>query len=235
MPVLRILLLLFCTLVPGFIVFGGNARFQAYIKPLLSLSGSFLLALSFCHLLPDAYQKLGVSAGLFVLIGFFMQVALEHLTKGVEHGHFHSHQHFSKLFPVLAISGLTLHSVVESLPMLGHQHNENSQYLLGILLHKAPIALTLAAILLSAPLSKTARWAWFLMFALSAPLTLVLGSVIPNISLDEVLITQFAAVAVGIFLHVATTILFEQEDGHRLNLGKFAAIISGLIIFYFSL
>ena len=38
------------------------------------------------------------------------------------------------------------------------------------------------------------------------------------------------AMVVGIFMHVATTILFESEEGHRVNLQKGSAIALGTVL-----
>jgi hypothetical protein len=38
------------------------------------------------------------------------------------------------------------------------------------------------------------------------------------------------AIAVGIFLHVSTTIIFEADEAHRLSWPKSIAIILGLIL-----
>jgi zinc and cadmium transporter len=38
---------------------------------------------------------------------------------------------------------------------------------------------------------------------------------------------RIMAVVIGIFLHISTTILFESGAGHRFNLYKMAAIITG--------
>ncbi len=236
MSTAQILLLLGISVLPGAIIFhSSNTHFSKGVKPLLSLSGTFLLALSFCHLLPESYKSLGYEAGNFVLVGFFMQVILEYLTRGVEHGHYHSHGQFSQYFPILAIAGLTVHSVIESIPMVhnhshGHSHNN---YLLGILMHKAPIALTLASILKSSPLGIKKSWIWFSLFCISAPATVLIGNTFGYDNLiRESWQARFTAVAVGIFLHVSTTILFELEDGHKLKPSKLIAILLGLAIYF---
>ncbi|WP_170227074.1 ZIP family metal transporter [Luteibaculum oceani] len=234
MPTAQIVVLLLVTVIPGIIILNGSLKSQGWIKPLLSLSGSFLLALSFCHLLPEAYHHEGATVGVFVLLGFFAQVILESVTKGVEHGHYHSHGHFSKYFPLLVIGGLSLHSMLEAMPIGGHNHvGSGNTYLTGIALHKFPIALTLASILKTTPLKNYSRWIWFGLFCLSAPIVIVALHFFPEQIISERFSNLSSAFAVGIFLHVSTTILFEVEDGHRLKASKFAAIISGLLIYYF--
>lgn len=226
---IEILTLIAVTLVPGILAFGKIGNNGSWVKPLLSLSGSFLLALSFCHLLPAAYDAKGASIGVWVLVGFFLQVMLESVTKGVEHGHYHSHGNFSKYFPLLAILGLSTHSILEAIPLGTDMHDHNHGYLTGIAMHKFPIALTLASILANTPIKPWLRWAWFSVFILSAPLGILLEPyMVSSASANHI----FTSIAVGIFLHVSTTILFEMEDGHRLKPSKLLAIVLGLAIYF---
>ena len=45
--------------------------------------------------------------------------------------------------------------------------------------------------------------------------------------------SHLMAMAVGIFLHISTTIIFESSDNHKFNLVKLLVISSGLISAYF--
>jgi zinc and cadmium transporter len=57
---------------------------------LLAFSGSFLLSITFLHLIPETIEDQGHKAGLYILIGFFLQLFIQRFTHGVEHGHSHS-------------------------------------------------------------------------------------------------------------------------------------------------
>src|SRR5438477_1765455 len=65
---------------------------EANYKLVLSFSGAFLFTIILLHLFPTVFQNTP-NAGLFVLVGFFIQILLEQLTHGIEHGHFHAHEH----------------------------------------------------------------------------------------------------------------------------------------------
>ena len=55
---------------------------------LISFSGSYLFAITVLHLIPDIYSHgADYSIGIYIIIGFFFQIILEHFTKGAEHGH----------------------------------------------------------------------------------------------------------------------------------------------------
>ena len=59
------------------------------LKLLIAFSGSYLLSITALHLLPEVFASSGRGAyfGAFILVGFFLQVMLEYLSGGIEHGH----------------------------------------------------------------------------------------------------------------------------------------------------
>ncbi|RME92973.1 MAG: ZIP family metal transporter, partial [Verrucomicrobia bacterium] len=61
-------------------------------------------------------------------------------------------------------------------------------------------------------------------FALMAPAGLALGAHTPLAEHSR----ELTALVVGIFMHVATTVLFETTDSHAFNRGKLVAIVCGL-------
>ena len=79
-------------------------------------SGAFLFALTVSHLLPElfamvfgkhGYKPSGVDlhlVGIFILLGYFLQSIIETLTKGVEHGHLHTHDHDAHVSSPLLLS-----------------------------------------------------------------------------------------------------------------------------------
>ena len=60
-------------------------------------------------------------------------------------------------------------------------------------------------------------------FTAMAPLGALVGSM-PVLAKHH---DWLLAMVIGIFMHVATTILFETEEGHRVNLQKCIAIVLG--------
>ncbi|NJN33858.1 MAG: hypothetical protein HC817_06025 [Saprospiraceae bacterium] len=129
--------------------------------------GAYLLGIIVLHLIPDAYAEGNQQIGLWVLGGFFIQLALEQLSLGVEHGHIHDHHHTSKpLFALQVMLGLSIHALIEGLPLSiyadlhehashnhHHNHNHNSLFY-GVIMHKAPEAFALALLLLMSHFEK---------------------------------------------------------------------------------
>ena len=67
-----------------------------------------------------------------------------------------------------------------------------------------------------------------MIFSLMAPLGLLLGG--PLLKGLEINPIYVLAIAVGMFLHISTTIIFESSEGHKLNLLKLSAILIGFVV-----
>lgn len=202
-----------------------NHKKTTLSKLLLSFSGSFLLALTLFDLLPEVYEHLSAKqTGLYIMCGILLQIILEFFSKGAEHGHIHIHQQESK-FPVLLFLSLCIHSFLEGFPI--HQHND---MVYGVFVHKVPIAMLITTYLLQSNFSKTQYILFLSVFAIMTPLGTLVSS---QLTFDSQAIYVINALVIGIFFHISTTILFESSEGHKFNLSKLLAILSGFIIAYF--
>ncbi|MFZ6051237.1 ZIP family metal transporter [Halocola ammonii] len=201
---------------------------------LLSFSGAFLLGLCVVHLLPTIFNSELQDPGLFILAGFFIQILLEYLSRGLEHGHIH-HEDASGNIPWVLMISLSLHAFIEGMPF-GHNHAHGHDHLdallFGVVLHKAPVAIVLMTLFTQAKFSKVKSLVALLVFSLMAPLGAVSFGLFERSShqLAEIAMPAVTAVLVGILLHIATTILFETSDGHHFNRWKFASIVLGVFL-----
>lgn len=204
------------------------------IKLLLSFSGSFLMAICFLHLLPELFSTNTTNVSLFLLIGFFMQLLLEYFSGGIEHGHIHLHGDQLKKFPFLVFFSLCFHAFVEAAPAFhfhgeGHEH-EVSPLLIGIALHKIPISIVLASLLLANQLKKVSVISAVIVFSLMAPLGGLLGHWLDHNTEFADLFPYLLALAVGILLHIATTILLETSENHKFSKMKLISILVGALL-----
>ncbi|MCC7331185.1 MAG: ZIP family metal transporter [Flavobacteriales bacterium] len=224
-------LLFLLPLLSGWIITYFKTPITVNLKMLLSFSGSFLLAICFLHLIPELYHEYSYSIGIFILIGFLLQILLEYFSKGIEHGHYHPSKEKSS-FPYSLFLSLCIHSFVEGMVLVephahhGHSFN-NTSLLIGILIHKVPIAVILATLMVTNKTRLKYRIFSVFIFAITAPLGLFLATTYGSHLLDNVALIN--ALAVGILLHVSTTILFETSEAHKFDLKKFMVIILGLI------
>ncbi len=209
------------------------------LKLILAFGGAFLLSLSFTELIPEIYSSESEQIGLFIMLGFFIQLLLDFLTKGVEHGHHshhkrlnepcrNAHEHIS--FSGIMI-GICIHSFLEGMPLSSNFQNIElkNTLLTGIIIHNIPISIVLVSLFIHTGLKKSSAIILLIFFALSAPLG-TLTSYYLGEGLAENMSHFFnivLAIVVGIFLHISTTILFETDEHHRFNLYKIFAIILG--------
>lgn len=208
----------------------------AHLKLVLSFSGSYILGISILHLMPGVYVDAGESIGLWILLGFFLQLVLEQLTRGVEHGHIHLHGHTKHNIALPIMLGLCLHAFIEGLPLNdyaefhqlhhGQGHDDNHLFF-GIIIHKAPAAFALALLLLWSKVNQNIIWLYLAIFAAMSPLGALTASLF---SVDLETVTKLVALVIGSFLHISTTILFEADDSHQHKIPwrKMAVILAGL-------
>lgn len=231
-----IFFLILSVVIGGMLVVFLEKKNQAkFIKLSLAFSGGFLLAIAFIHFLPELYAEQHTSIGVWVLVGFLVQLFLEYFSGGIEHGHIHAHA--NKQIPYGLLISLSIHSFIEGIPLanhtahthdhdhlIGHHHNS---LLLGIILHQLPVAIALMTLLRQSLIKSSTSWILLIAFGLMTPLGLIFGTLIPmdsSIPFMDILL----ALVVGMFLHISTTIIFETNENHRFNLAKLTAILLGV-------
>ena len=242
MLVLQSVLLFLAAFLGGMVVLAIRRPSQATFQRLLVFSGGYLFAITVLHLLPDlfALHSHAPTVGLYLLIGFFLQLLLELLSKGVEHGHLYDASSEStphQLTPWSLLLSLCIHAFLDGVILSSphacsshthtHTHGTGS-LLLGVLLHKLPVAFALASVLSQVLSRRSTVIASLVLFALASPLGLWTSHYCSELHWLSAhgLIALFAIVG-GSFLHIATTIFFESSPGHHLNIEKFIASLAG--------
>jgi zinc transporter ZupT len=202
-----------------------------HIRLLNAFTGAYLLSLTLLHLLPELYRgQLGDAVshhlliGALILAGFYVQVALDAISMGVEHGH--SHPLHGRM-PIGVVSGLCLHAFVEAMALGdAHQHHDPASrrlLLVSIVIHNFPVSIALLGMLLQSGMRRRLALGFLVAFAAMAPLGMFLSAHTGLAAHSRAL----TAVVIGIFMHISTTILFEASDAHRVNLAKLGAIAIG--------
>lgn len=206
------------------------------VQVLIAFSGAFLLALAVVHLIPGLWGMGSLKEpGLWVLAGFTLQLLLEPLSKGIEHGHFHSVKS-TAVWPVMI--GLFVHAFLEGMPLSGYadietaafHESHGNQLMWGILVHKAPAGFALGSLLRLSGMPGLRIWLFLGIFAMASPLGAMV-SAFSDLSIGQ--LSFLLALVTGSFLHLSTSILFESGDGggtHRVSWLKFAAIVGGFLL-----
>jgi len=195
------------------------------LKLFLAFSGAFLLSTTIFELLPEVYSNVETKKiGVFIMGGILLQILLEFYSKGAEHGHLHHHD-TNKRFPWFLFVSLGIHAFFEGFPLKDH-HN----IIIGVVIHKIPIAILITTYLLKSKLPKSQVVLFLIVFTVMTPLGSVAAEVL---SISTSLIYSINAIVIGMFLHISTIILFESSEGHHFNLNKILMIISAVILAYF--
>jgi len=227
------LILILTVLAGGSLLFFFKAYDPRILKILLAFSGAFLIGISFMKLIPEVFSTSSRFAGLFVMLGFLIQLVLELITEGVEHGHKHEHFEGEKVSPFILLSGLCIHAFLEGMPIVKSIDSDIRQSLvIGIIIHNIPISIALMSLLLHYGCSKARAFTYLVIFAFMTPLGSFISSIIPigSSAIPQTFFIYVIAIVIGIFLHVSTSILFETEENHRYNLHKFITVCCGILV-----
>ncbi|MDZ7608810.1 MAG: zinc permease [Cyclobacteriaceae bacterium] len=241
---LALLILFLTALIPGLVIIYYPGARKPDIKYMLVFAGAFIFSITMVHLLPEL---MSVSTdpklvGIFVLVGFIMQMLLDFITSGVEHGHMHNHSQHGRISPIILMSGLCLHAIMDGSILVhpGHQHGAmgNSGLMFGIVLHKIPEAIALIAVLSFVYKNKLTLLAFLIVFSLASPLGLLLSEMLSHYELlgKQGFILLFAIVS-GNLIHISTTIYFETSPDHSFHkkraiiglLGTLLAILTEIL------
>jgi zinc transporter ZupT len=227
MNVFEILVLIFSVLGGGGLIFLFGKIDPARFKPILSFSGAFVLGIAILHLLPEVYKNQGKMAGVWILVGFLIQLFLDQFSSGVEHGHVHSHFKKGHNLPLKIMIGLSIHSLIEGIPLGVIGESEEFNHLFwGIVVHKIPAAIALTSVMLISGLNKSMILFCLTLFSIMTPL----GAFIGEISLEfGMFFNIVTGIVVGSFFHISTTILYETDEDshHSFSFKKFSFIFFG--------
>ncbi|WP_418262625.1 ZIP family metal transporter [Flavobacterium faecale] len=216
---------LFSVLIGYVIALVLKPKKKSNLKLLLAFSGSFLLALTVMHLLPDVYETQNTNIGIFIMVGILFQIILEFFSKGAEHGHVHGHPNMTHI-PWLLFVSLCIHAFLEGFPVGHHEDN----LAIGIAIHHLPIAIILTTFFINSHLNKNAIFVFMSTFAIMTPLGTFVSDYIPLLSAYN---TEITAVVIGILFHISSTIIFESSEGHKFNVAKVSMIVLGVVLAYF--
>ena len=245
-PTLAIAALIAPILLSGIIALKISIN-QTSLRLLLAFSAAYLFSVSIIHLLPEAFASQSSldsnvkTTGLFIVLGFCMQVVIDTFSTGIEHGHVHLHSTECKNhLPFGIIIGLMLHSFLEGLPIYninGTEQNAsviNHQLIFGLMIHNIPISIAFVLLLKDHKTGQAKIFFLLIAFSLMTPLGYLFSYALQSFGLNNYHQYSQAAFAlvIGIFLHLSTAILFETSEHHKYNITKVIMMVSGIILAY---
>jgi zinc transporter ZupT len=206
-------------------------------KIVLAFSGSYLFSLTVIHILPEAIHESNnfTLTGIFVLLGFFIQLVLVYFTEGIEHGHIHLHDHdIDRQIPYSMFIGLCLHAFLEGMllyhPSSFHEGHEVGNLLFGLILHKIPESLALMTVLILGMKKRKTGVILLILFSLASPIGLLVSTAFFNLQdVPEQYFSYVFALIAGNFLYISTTIFFENSPNHKFKANRLIVSILGAI------
>ena len=206
-------------------VFSGGffSNNEKIARKILILSAGFLITMCVVEIFPQVYHIEDENIGFWIIGGVLLQMFLESLTKGFEHGHFHKNCD-CHILPTGLVLGMFIHAFIEGIP-LAKEDEIASPFLLGILFHNIPISFVLGSFLLSEKKNKVQSWFIIILFALASPLGMMLGEFI-----SPVWQVYFLAITGGIFLHISSVIIFESNKNHKMDWEKMILVVLGILL-----
>lgn len=239
----NIIILFSSVIIGGLLYFAIKKERKTLLLLSLSFSGAFLFALCVLELIPSLYQNSADNIGVYILLGFFLQIILDYFSQGIEHGHIHIEKSHNKWFPLVLMTGLCIHAFLEGMPLAmdishdqlhTHEHSHSLPLLWGIALHHIPVAFALVSMLINSKVSIQTTILLLIVFAAMSPLGNLTGVWLKEFLFDDTQLYQIImGIVIGIFLHISTTILFETGDEHHFNLKKLITIVAGALVAYF--
>lgn len=213
-----------------FVIKAPNNRKWIYL--FLSAGGAFLMTIIFTHILPELFERIPNTAGYFLLGGFLVQIFLENYSRGIEHGH--AHNTGSRRLLLISYFALCIHALLEGMPLASVFFSSTTEFhqhlTAGIMLHKVPVAITLAMLLNKSGMRTQNAAVWLTGFImctiLGSGIQYLIGENAGDAATD--LMFMSLGLTVGILLHVSTTILFESSDQHRLSTSRIIVIAVGI-------
>jgi zinc transporter ZupT len=237
MDIYYIIILFLAAFVPGFVIVKMEKPLKLDLKYMLVFAGAFIFSITIVHLLPELFvsSENPGKIGLFILVGFFMQVFIDFSTSGVEHGHLHTGHLHSRISPVMLMIGLCIHALMDGSILVHPGNHGTGQHLtgllIGIVLHKIPASIALMGVLINVSRSKKFLILMLVIFSLSSPAGLILSDLLNDYQVlsHEGFLILFAIVS-GNFLHISTTIYFESSPEHSFHRKKIVISLLGAIL-----
>lgn len=237
------LILFFCAMAGGLLVLKIQHIRDRTFKLLLVFAGAYLFSITVIHLLPELMggAESPGRVGLYVLLGFFLQLFLEYFTSGVEHGHLHGmeqekgHAHSHHFTPLTLLIALCIHALFDGALLVhpgegDHGHDTNA-LLAGVVLHKMPAAFALMSVLMHQLNSKKKSIAMLTLFALASPVGLYFSDYLMGVEEGwQIFNAVIYPLVAGSFLHISTTIFIENSPEHNFNLHKLLASLVGALL-----
>ncbi len=204
----------------GWVAVRGAKAGLKIISGFVAFGAGFMLSVAFVEVLPEAFERGGGEAALFVLLGYLLVHLSQHTA--TQHFHFGEETHdVTRLAGVSALIGLLLHTFFDGVAIAsGFAVSQELGILLflAILLHKLPEGVTISSLQIAGGMTSKQ--------AVGSAALLGLATVVGVIVTDTVafLAAHGLALSAGVTIYVAASNLvpeFQGKSGWGLPLAFF--------------
>ncbi|MDR1847552.1 MAG: ZIP family metal transporter [Bacteroidales bacterium] len=210
-----------------FFVFNAGGKTLKYIS---IFGGAFLLAVCLVDMLPRIFTQNGnpTLCAAFILGGFLVQLLLELVSHGAEHGHIHNEtsHNLSFIIPLTILIGISIHAFFEGFALI-EGDNINTSLFTGVILHNIPVSIVIVSSFIQNGSSKTKSFFMLSIFAVMGVVGAMMGHYSDLIMRYSAFVQAFV---VGILLHVAVSTLFDSEESHHYNLVRFLIVVAAFAL-----
>ncbi|MBR0170512.1 MAG: ZIP family metal transporter [Bacteroidales bacterium] len=201
------------------------------VRGITVFGGAFLLGVCFLHLVPEmaeSGQRLPFYA---VLLGFLIQQLLDGLTAHAEHGHLEGERLTVKGESMLGLMvGLSLHALLEGMPLVGVDGQVDRSLLYGIVIHNIPVALIMVGMMTGHGYSFWRVLCLLVLFGAMSPLGSLFNIYV--LQPDEGVQHIVQGLVVGVLLHVSSSILFDHKHNSFTWLNTGLTLTAFLLVFF---
>ncbi len=213
-------------------------RGEMFLSRILLFSGAYLLGIALIVFVPDII-RISPEKSPWILIGFFIQLIIQKISGGSEHGHIHTTTSLNKQMALQVFVGLSFHALMDGASVgsyneWSHLHHETGGhehgFVYGILMHKIGEGFALASLFMLTKTKSIHAAIIILIFSLMAPFS---AWIVSLLHLTSTIITILMAMVAGSFLHISVSILLEswhkksEKDTDRY---KWVVILSGFML-----
>ncbi len=195
---------------------------------LVSFAAGVMLAAAFIYIIPESLKLYGNTLPL-VLIGILIFYLIQHI---ITLHPCHDEQCRIHRLGILSFAGLTFHSFLDGvIIVVGFEAGPALGIIttLAVLLHRIPIGITIAAVLIYAAMKKKKVFLYSLIVALVAPL----GAIVSYLFLRGIspkLAGALVALAAGLFIYIATVDLMPETHKAQNKLHPVILLAGALLL-----
>jgi zinc and cadmium transporter len=179
---------------------------QKFISIFIALSAGLILGITLFHIAPDIVHIFGYNSLIYMQFAIFIPLLLDYILKQIKN---RSHADAHKIINPITVIGFSLHAFVDGVLIVNDHISDHigELTLIGILIHKLPVAFSLFVLLQTHLKKKSVALLYFSLFTIMSPLGIITGRYILALT-DLIFLNFLGAVTAGMFIYIGLIHLF---------------------------